>query len=288
MKLNPLTPEEQRVIVNKGTEAPFSGQYYDFHAQGTYTCRRCGAPLYRSEDKFDSGCGWPSFDDEIPGAVKRVPDADGVRTEIQCAKCGAHLGHVFAGERLTPKDTRHCVNSISMNFVPAAQAALPPHRKTEIAIFAGGCFWGTEYYFQKAQGVLSTRVGYIGGHTDRPTYRDVCGHDTGHAEAVEVTFDPSVTNYEAMATLFFDIHDPTQVDRQGPDVGDQYRSEIFYVNDEQKRIAGKLIEQLKAKGYAVATRVVPAATFWPAEDYHQSYYEKKHGQPYCHVFTKRL
>lgn len=118
MQYNELTPEEESVIVHKGTETPFTGKYYAFWERGTYVCKRCNSPLYRSESKFNSGCGWPSFDDEIPGAVKRNVDADGVRTEITCAKCGAHLGHVFVGESFTNKNVRHCVNSVSINFFP--------------------------------------------------------------------------------------------------------------------------------------------------------------------------
>jgi len=118
MESTPLTPQEERIIVGKGTEPPFTGAYDDFWGEGTYVCRRCGVPLYRSQDKFDARCGWPSFDTAVPGAVRPLPDADGLRTEIQCAACGAHLGHVFTGEHLTDKDTRHCVNSLSMRFIP--------------------------------------------------------------------------------------------------------------------------------------------------------------------------
>lgn len=281
-----LTPEEERVIVNKGTERPFTGKYYDFKEDGTYLCKRCGAPLYRSSDKFDSGCGWPSFDDEIKGAVKRVPDADGRRTEIVCAKCGAHLGHVFAGEGFTPKNTRHCVNSISLEFMNKDEEQ--KKEKTESAIFAGGCFWGVEHMMQQLPGVLSVESGYIGGKVDNPTYEQVYTDRTGHAEAVRVIFDPSKVSYETLAKRFFEIHDPEQTDGQGPDLGNRYRSEIFYTTPEQKEVAEKLIGILKQKGYKVATKLTPATTFWPAENYHQDYYDRKGTEPYCHRYTKRF
>lgn len=289
---NPLSPEEERVIVHKGTERPFSGEYYQHKAKGTYTCKRCGAPLFRSEAKFDAGCGWPSFDDEMPGAVRRVPDRDGMRTEILCARCGGHLGHVFEGERLTQKDTRHCVNSVSLNFVPdtgatsATASAVKPAAET--AVFASGCFWGSEYVFRNIKGVISTRVGYTGGRRPNPTYEQVCTGTTGHLEAVEITFDPAQTTYETLARLFFETHDPTQTNGQGPDIGEQYRSAVFYRNPQQKETAEKLIRELKTRGVSAATQVLPAATFWPAEEYHQRYYEKTGGKPYCHVHTKRF
>lgn len=284
MKFNPLTPDEERVIVHKGTEVPYTGKYYKFEEDGTYLCKRCDAPLYRSGDKFDAHCGWPSFDDEIQGAVKRVTDADGRRTEILCNNCGAHLGHVFLNEGFTDKNTRHCVNSISLTFKPLKMNI----QQTQKAIFAGGCFWGVEYYLQKKEGVLSTTVGYIGGHTQNPTYEQVCSKQSGHVEAVEVEFDPAKISYKELTKLFFEIHDPTQVDKQGPDVGEQYRSEIFYTNDEQKNVALELIEILKEKGYKVATKLTKATKFWPAEGYHQDYYNKKGGIPYCHRPEKRF
>ena len=284
MQYNKLTPEEERVIIHKGTEMPFSGKYNDHKEKGTYVCKRCDAPLYKSEDKFSSNCGWPSFDDEIEGAVKRVPDPDGVRTEIICNNCGAHLGHVFHGEGYTEKNTRHCVNSISMKFIPARKEK----SETGKAIFAAGCFWGVEYYLSKKSGVISTTVGYTGGDVQDPSYREVCTGNTGHAEAVEVEYDPAKVSYEELAKVFFETHDPTQVNRQGPDIGDQYRSEIFYLNDEQKNTAEKLIKILEQKGYDVATKVTAAGRFWPAEDYHQDYYKNKGGVPYCHTYKKRF
>lgn len=284
-----LTDFEKHVIIDKGTEAPFTGEYCDLKGSGTYLCKQCETPLYRSADKFSSGCGWPSFDDEIEGAVMRTPDPDGRRTEITCAKCGGHLGHVFTGEGFTPKDTRHCVNSISLTFVPdSGDDKAAPKPATETAYFAGGCFWGVEHLMQQQDGVISVESGYMGGKTDNPTYEQVCSHRTGHAEVVKVVFDPSKISYLDVAKLFFEIHDPTQEGGQGPDIGNQYRSEIFYTSLQQKATAERLIKMLRQKGYDVVTDVTPAATFWEAEKYHQDYYERKGTQPYCHKYTKRF
>jgi len=282
MNYNKLTPEEEKVIIYKGTEPPFTGKYDDHFEKGVYVCKRCNDPLYKSEDKFKSYCGWPSFDEEIPDAIKRQPDADGLRIEILCNNCGAHLGHIFFGEGFTVKNVRHCVNSISINFIPVEKI------KTQKAIFTGGCFWGVEYYFQKAKGVVSTKVGYTDGNKKNPTYEEVCSGKTGHIEAIEVTFNPVETTFEELAKLFFEIHDPTQVNRQGPDVGEQYQSAIFYLNNEQKQITEKLINILKEKGYKVATKLNKAGDFWIAEDYHQKYYLKNGKTPYCHFYTKRF
>lgn len=277
---NELTAKEEHVIINKGTERPFTGKYYDHSASGFYTCKRCGAKLFESADKFESHCGWPSFDDQVEGAVKKVPDADGARTEIICANCQGHLGHIFLGEGYTAKNSRYCVNSISMNFSPALQ------KNTQTAIFASGCFWGTEFYLQRLPGVISTTVGYTGGNLPHPTYKQVCTGTTGHAESVEIIFDPRQTGYEEIARLFFETHDFTQSNRQGPDIGPQYRSAIFYLDDQQKQIASQLVETLRHKGYDVKTEITPAAEFWPAEKHHQDYYNDNGKKPYCHTRTK--
>jgi len=279
IKFNELTTKEERVIVQKGTEQPFTGKFYNHDESGTYLCKRCDAPLFKSEDKFDSNCGWPSFDDEIEGAVKRTLDADGIRTEITCANCGAHLGHIFQGENYTEKNIRHCVNSISLNFI----AEKP---KLEKAIFAGGCFWGVEYLFQKVGGVTDISVGYIGGDKPEPFYKEVCTGSTGHAEAIQIIFDPGEVSYEELVKLFFEIHDFTQINRQGPDIGEQYRSVIFYTNNNQKETATKVIKILIDEGYEVATIIEEADQFWKAEDYHQDYYNKTGGNPYCHIYKK--
>ena len=239
--------------------------------------------LFRSEDKFDSGCGWPSFDDEIPGAIKRQLDADGIRIEILCANCGAHLGHVFIAEGLTPKNVRHCVNSISLNFIPQKEK-----KTNEKAYFAGGCFWGVEYYLRNLKGVISTTVGYMGGSKENPTYLEVCKGTPGHAETIEVIYNPQQISYEQLVKYFFEIHDPTQLNRQCPDIGEQYRFAIFYTNVEQKKIAVKLIKLLEKKGFSVVTRVEKAGQFWEAETYHHDYYQKNRKKPYYHFYQKRF
>jgi peptide methionine sulfoxide reductase msrA/msrB len=277
--MNKLTPEEERVILRKGTEPPFSGKYEGFDKAGIYLCKQCDAALYRSEDKFHSACGWPAFDDEIKDAVKRLPDADGRRTEIVCANCGGHLGHVFEGEGFTSKDVRHCVNSISLQFIAEEYCT---------AYFGAGCFWGVEYYFAGEVGVLHTEVGYAGGEKEYPSYEDVCSGETGHAEVLKVVYNPRVTNYERLLKCFFEIHDPTQHNRQGPDIGSQYRSVIFFQMPEQKKSALDLIAQLTNQGLPVVTEVSPYKRFYKAESYHQAYYNKHGGVPYCHRRIKRF
>lgn len=269
------------VVQDKGTEKPFSGEYDQFGDAGTYLCRQCGLALFRSTTKFHSGCGWPSFDAEISDAVRRVPDMDDRRVEILCSRCAAHLGHVFHGEGFTAKNIRHCVNSLSLDFVADLNVT-----DTEEAIYAAGCFWGVEYYFKQLSGVLKTQVGYSGGDKIHPSYNDVCSGFTGHYEVLRVIYDPAVIDFKKLTQYFFEIHDATQHDGQGPDIGKQYKSAIFYYNDEQKKIAEDVMMQLEKMNYKLATQLLPVKTFWPAEEYHQDYYSRNGKQPYCHRYTK--
>jgi peptide methionine sulfoxide reductase msrA/msrB len=272
-----------RVVQDKGTEPPFTGEYERFEGAGTYLCRQCGLALFRSDAKFHSGCGWPSFDGAILGAVKEQVDTDGHRTEILCARCDAHLGHVFSGEGFTPTNTRHCVNSLSMEFVTDQNVL-----DTEEAIFAAGCFWGVEFYLKQLPGVVKTEVGYTGGHEAHPTYQTICRGDTGHYEAIRVVYNPSTINYTQLTKYFFEIHDPTQRNGQGPDLGQQYMSAIFYFDEKQHAIANDVMTILTGLGFPPATKLLPVRPFYRAETYHQDYYAKEGKQPYCHRYEKKF
>lgn len=284
-KIQKLSEEEKRVLLYKGTERPFIGKYIDEKSRGIYTCKLCDAPLFDSSAKFNSRSGWPSFDDALEGAVKRVPDSDGRRVEIVCANCGAHLGHVFEGEGFTSKNTRHCVNSISLNLVKKPDAK---EEGLSYAYFAGGCFWGVEYFLQKLDGVKEVISGFMGGHVKNPSYYEVVRSDTGHLETVEVIYDKNKISYEELAKVFFEIHDPTQTNGQGPDIGKQYLSAIFITSEEERKIVTKLIGKLEVNGYKVATKIIEKSEFYPADESHQNYYDKKGSRPYCHGYVKRF
>jgi len=282
-KTTSLTPQAFEVLINQATELPFSGAYNQHTEQGSYLCRRCGLSLFRSDTKFLSSCGWPSFDDEITGAIKRLPDSDGRRTEIRCQRCDAHLGHVFHGEDLTAKNLRHCVNSLAIDFVNSTTIT-----DSEEAIVAGGCFWGVEYYLKRLPGVVKTEVGYIGDTTPNPTYQSVCQGCTQFLEGVRILYDKELIDYQSVIKHFFETHDPTQTNGQGPDIGLQYLSAVFCFNDAQSRIVQQLIDELTFQGLKVATQVNSMFPFWPAELSHQDYYDKKKSTPYCHTYTKRF
>ena len=290
--MNILTPEEHHILIEKWTERPYTGEYRDLHADGIYICRQCNSPLYRSENKFNSHCGWPSFDDAIPGKVLMQPDTDHIRTEIICQTCHGHLWHIFVGEQQTAKNTRHCVNSLSMRFIKKDNISdeitsqLPSY---EVAILAGGCFWCIEWALQQLPGSIEIRSGYMWGKIPFPTYERVCTGVSGYIEVIQVFFDPTLLSYEQLLGYFFAIHDPTSQDQQGNDKGSQYRSVIFTYSDEQSLQAQRTIDILNQSWQylkPIVTEIRPVENFYLAEAYHQNFNANNPDKPYCQLVVK--
>ena len=303
-----LSPMQFHVTQECGTEPPFQNAYWNEHREGIYVDVVSGEPLFSSKDKFDSGTGWPSFTRPLQGTdvvEKRDSTLGMVRTEVRSKQGDSHLGHVF-DDGPGPGGLRYCINSASLRFVPVSElekegygrflplfglaaklaAAAPSAAPAEeVATLAGGCFWGMEDLLRKQPGVIRIEVGYTGGHLDNPRYEDTHDSKSGHAEAVRIVFDPTKTSYEALLRFFFRIHDPTTLNRQGNDVGTQYRSAIFFANEGQRKIAERVKAEVDASGKwkrPVTTTLEPAGKWWPAEEYHQDYLVKNPGGYTCH------
>ncbi len=293
-----LTPQQYQCTQESGTERPFDNAYWNLHDDGIYVDVVSGEPLFSSLDKFDSGSGWPSFTRPLPdqGVVQKPDRSHGMeRTEVRSRQAGSHLGHVFDDGPAAAGGKRFCINSASLRFVPVDKLRaeglgrylflFQQKRHWQIATLAGGCFWGMENLLREVPGVVETQVGYAGGKTSSVHYEDVSRGDTGHAEVVQILFDPRKLSYEAILLRFFRMHDPTTLDRQEHDVGSQYRSAIFYRDAGQKRVA----EQVKARversgkwGKPIVTRIEPEKNFVRAEDYHQKYLVKNPNGYSCH------
>jgi len=286
-----LSPEAFEITQRDGTEAPGScGVLLDNKRDGTYCCVVCGLPLFRSDHKFHSGTGWPSFFTPVDEKhVTYVEDnSHGMkRVEANCTRCGAHLGHVFDDGPRDKTGLRYCINGVALQF-KGKEETMPkesqPAIKPAVAYFAGGCFWGVEHVFQQCPGVIDAESGYMNGHTQNPTYEQVCDKKSGHAEVVKVVYDPSRVTYRQLLEGFFELHDPTQLNRQGPDVGDQYRSGVFTVDDAQLAEAKAFVAELSKSGRfkkPIVTVVEPAKTYYKAEGYHQDYVDRTGNV--CHV-----